>query len=41
MIYIGICEKNAGDRTIARRFSARLQSWCAFDLPRQIGRSID
>jgi len=41
MIEIGICEENAGDRTVARRNRTGLQFRRVLDLPRQIGRSID
>jgi hypothetical protein len=41
MIEIGICKKDAGDRTIARRSRTGLQFRRALDLPRQIGRGVD
>ena len=41
MINIGVGKENARDRTVARSVVPRLQFNCAFDLPRQIGRSVD
>src|SRR2546427_6389924 len=41
MIDIGVCQKNACDRTVTRRVAARLQLWRVFDLSRKIGRSVD
>ena len=41
MIQIGIGEKNARDRAVARRVPSRLQLRRAFDLSRKVRRSVD
>ncbi len=41
MVDVGICQKNACDRSVARRVAAGLQLRHAFDLPGQIGRCVD
>ena len=41
MVDVGICQKNARNRSVARWISVRLQVRGAFDLPRQIRRCID
>ena len=41
MIEIGIGEKNARNRAVARRVTSRLQFRTAFDLSRKVRRSID
>jgi hypothetical protein len=41
VIEIGVGEKNAGDRTVARRRRMWLQDGRRFDLPGQIGGNID
>jgi hypothetical protein len=41
VIDVGICEKNTGNRSIARRITPWLQPWHTFDLPIQIGRRVD
>ena len=41
MIEVGVCQKNACDRTVAQGIKAGLQLWCVFDLPTKIRRCVD
>src|SRR6478609_6711846 len=41
MIEVGVCQKNACDRTVAQGTKAGLQLWCMFDLPTKIRRCVD
>ena len=41
MIHVGICQKNAGDRSVAWRMVARMQRRHGFDLPAEIRRRVD
>ena len=41
MVHIGICQKNAGDGSVARRIVARVQRRHGFDVTAQIRRRVD